>query len=156
MTEQPISNHIINVLVEKLWVFRKDMVVRRSSLPVIFYLDSFFSRLLGESLDLSEEATAICNPVLPVNFILNFLNSTLASSCSACLWLFHLLSPHLIRFIWVEYSHYSCLNQLSSLLFASLLWRHSIHASFMTWERSFTSFYSLNTLRVSGARAKNS
>ena len=87
------------------------------SLPVIFYLDSFFSRLLGESLYLSEEATVICNPTLPVNFILNFLNSAVASSCFACLWLFHLFSPHLIRFIWVEYSHYCCLNQLSSLLF---------------------------------------
>ena len=93
------------------------MVERRLSLPVIFYLDSFFSRLLGESLYLSEEATVICNPTLPVNFILNFLNSAVASSCFACLWLFHLFSPHLIRFIWVEYSHYCCLNQLSSLLF---------------------------------------
>lgn len=93
------------------------MVVRRLSLPVIFYLDSFISRLLGESLYLSEEATVICNPTLPVNFILNFLNSALASSCFACLWLFHLFSLHLIRFIWVEYSHYCCLNQLSSLLF---------------------------------------
>lgn len=59
----------------------------------------------------------ICNPTLPANFILNFLNSALASSCFACLWLFHLFSPHLIRFIWVEYSHYCCLNQLPSLLF---------------------------------------